>query len=322
MSGQVAKISATLGLVLVLAPALAFAAPVTVRASVDKSVARVAEPVRLVLDVAAPQGTRVKLPKLSDHLGDFEVQKSQMLNDIPAPDNDGLRHWQLEATLETIKTGELSIPPLEVHYATGSKTAADGSTFQTLRSKPVSVQVTSVLENRPDPTKFRDIRSVVDVAVPESHSYAWVGWTTAGFGAAMAIALLAFVVVKRRRGPSAADWALASLADLERLPIEDSAAAEAAYNEVVDVVREFFELEFNVPTMSRTTREFLAQAQEVVGLGQTARERLGSLASIAAEIKFARLGVGEAQVRQAIEQARAFVGECEAHRRVAGKEAA
>ena len=178
-----------------------------------------------------------------------------------------------------------------------------------------------MLENRPDPTKFRDINGTVDVAVPETHSYRLARLDSRrirrGRGAGPGD-----VVVVSARGPSAADWALAAIADLERLPITNSAEAEAAYNEVVDVVREFFELEFNVPTMSRTTREFLAQAAKIVGLGQTARERLGSLASIADEIKFARLGVGESQVRQAIEQAKAFVGECEAHRRAVGKEAA
>jgi hypothetical protein len=109
---------------------------------------------------------------------------------------------------------------------------------------------------------------------------------------------------------------------LEKLPIANSAEAETAYNEVVDVIREFFELEFSIPTLSRTTREFLAEAGKTVGLDKTARDRLGSLASIADEIKFARLGVGESQVREALAQAKAFIAECEAHRRAAQKEAA
>ena len=75
-------------------------------------------------------------------------------------------------------------------------------------------------------------------------------------------------------------------------------------------------------TLSRTTREFLAQAAKVVGLDMSAHERLASLASLADEIKFARLGVGEQQIRQALEQAKAFVDECDAHRRANEKEAA
>jgi hypothetical protein len=149
-----------------------------------------------------------------------------------------------------------------------------------------------------------------------------LAYAAAGVGGTVAIALAALAIAKRRRGPSPAAWALESIADLEKLSITNSADAEAAYNELVDVLREFFELEFNVPTLSQTTREFLAQAATVVGLDTTARERLASLSSIADEIKFARLGVGEAQFRQAIEQAKAFIDECEAHRRALEKEAA
>jgi hypothetical protein len=224
----------------------------------------------------------------------------------------------LDATLETIKTGELTIPAVDIHYNTDAKS----TTFKTLHSKPIEVRITSVLENRADPTKFRDIKETVDVAVPELLSYAWMKWTAVGIGAAIAVALVTLVVVRRKREPSPAAWALAAIADLEQLPIANPAEAEAAYNEVVDVLREFFELEFNVPTLSQTTREFLAQATKVVRLNKTAHERLAALASIADEIKFARLGVGEPQVREAITQAKAFIDECEAHRRARQKEAA
>ena len=95
-------------------------------------------------------------------------------------------------------------------------------------------------------------------------------------------------------------------------PITNAADAEAIYNEVVDVIREFFELEFDVRTSSRTTREFLTEAIEQVQLGEMPRKRLTWLARLADEIKFARRGVGEEQVRQALQQAQTFVAECEA----------
>ncbi|MEX2092580.1 MAG: BatD family protein [Pirellulales bacterium] len=316
MSGRTLITTATA--ILAFVPTFALAAePVDLRVSVDKTVAQVAEPIRLVVEVAAPRDTRVELPQLADKLGEFEVRSSERTRDIPAAAGADSRRWVLEATLETIKTGELTIPPLGVHYTTDAKT----TTFKTLRSKPIQVRITSVLENRADPTKFRDIKDTVDVVVPELHSYAWLGWTAAGFGTAAALVLLAVVVVKRKRGPSPAKWALAAIADVEQLAITNAADAEATYNESVDVIREFFELEFNVPALTRTTREFLAQAANVVGLSKTARERLTSLSSIADEIKFARLGVGEQQVRQALDQARAFVNECDAHRRASEKEA-
>lgn len=316
-----------IGLLLAAMPGWALAAgpestvadgAVKVTARIDREAAQVAEPIRLTLEVTAPNGTRVELPQLGTQLGDFAARAGQRAKDIPATADGKTREWKLETTLDTIKTGEVTIPSLDVHYATD----ANASTFKTLKTKPLTVQIKSVLENRADPTKFRDIHGTIDVPVPVEHSYASFGWTAAGAGAAIAVALATLAVVRRRRGPSPAAWALAALADLEKLPIANSADAEAAYNEIVDVIREFFELEFNIPTLSRTTREFLAEASKTIGLDKTARDRLGSLASIADEIKFARLGVGESQVCEALAQAKAFVAECEAHRRAAQKEAA
>ena len=137
--------------------------------------------------------------------------------------------------------------------------------------------------------------------MPETHSYAWLGWTAAGVGGAIAIALATLAVVKRQRGPSPAAWALAAIADLEQLPIANSADAEAAYNEVVDVIREFFELEFNMPTLVADDARISHRSDESRSAwNRLSRDRLASLASIADEIKFARLGVGEPQVRQAL----------------------
>lgn len=291
--------------------------PVKLSVSVDRPVAQVAEPIQLVVEVDAPRGTRIEMPRLAGQLGDFEVRGSNRATDIPAANNSDVRHWVLQTTLETIKTGELTIPPLDVHYATD----ADATTFKTIRSQPIPVRITSVLEHRADPTKFHDIKDTVDVVVPELHSYAWLGWTAAGVGAAAGLAFLVMVVARRKRGPSPAEWALAAIEDLEQLHVDNAADAEATYNELVDIVREFFEFEFDVPTLSQTTREFLAQAASEVGLGEASRKRLASLASLADEIKFAQLGVGQQQVRQACDEARAFVNECEAHRRAMEQEA-
>jgi BatD DUF11 like domain len=291
--------------------------PVKLTATVDKPVARVAEPIRLTLEVDAPRGTQVQMPQLAGRLGEFEVRSSERANDVPAADNAGARRWVFETTLETIKTGALTIPPLDVHYA-----AAGQTSFKTLHTRPIPVRVTSVLENRADPTKFRDIKDAVDVAVPEVHSYAWLGWTAAGAGGAVALGLLALVATRRKRGPSAAEWALAEIEDLEQLPIATAADAEALYNELVDIVREFFAMQFGVPTLSRTTCEFLAQAAQEVGLGEISRQRLASLASLADEIKFARLGVGEEQVRHACDGAKAFVTECQQRRQAMEQEVA
>ena len=292
--------------------------PVKLRVDVDKATAHVAEPIQVTLEVAAPRGTRVELPTPSGSWGEFDVRGSKKTKEVPAADNAANRSWVLNVTLDTIKTGDITIPPLDVRYAADAKS----TTFNTLSTKPISIHITSVLENRADPTKFRDIKGTVDAAVPELRSYAWLGWTAAGVGTVAALALLTLLVIKRKRGPTPAVWALSSIADLERLPVKDGTDAEAVFNETVDVVREFFELQFGVPTLTRTTREFLTEAANEPILNATARQRLTSLVSIADEIKFARRTVGEEQVRQACEHATAFVTECERCCQVTEKEAA
>jgi hypothetical protein len=280
---------------------------------------RVAEPIQLVVEVEAPRGARIELPAKADRLGDFEVRHSERTIDIPSATQADKRSWILRMTLESLKTGELTIPPLDVHYTT----EATESTFKTLSTSPISVRITSVLENRADPTRFRDIKQTVDVPVPETISRRWIAWTCGGVAAAVAASLLILAVVKRgRRGTTPTAWALANIEELEQVDVSQTAGVEALFNEVVDIVREFFELEFNVPTLPRTTREFLAEASGEVGLPEVASKRLTWLASVADEIKFARLGVGEEHLKHAFAQAKAFVNECEAHRRATMKGAA
>jgi hypothetical protein len=260
--------------------------------------------------VEAPRGARIEMPAKVNRLGDFEVRRSEQTNDIPSAAGTEKRAWILRSTLESLKAGELSIPPLEVHY-TADLTS---STFKTLSTTPIQVHITSVLENRADPTRFRDIKQTVDVPVPETTSRNWIAWTCGGIATAIAgLLLIAAVVKRRRRGPSPAAWALDSIKELEQLNVSQT-GCETLFNEVVDIVREFFELDFDVPTLPRTTREFLAEASGEVGLPEIARKRLEWLASVADEIKFARLGVGEQHLVHAFAQAKAFVAECEEHR--------
>jgi hypothetical protein len=293
--------------------------PVKVTARISSASARVAEPIQLVLEVDAPRGARIELPAKADRLGDFEVRRSERTIDIPSATQADKRSWTVRITLESLKTGELAIPPLEVHYTAD----ATESTFKTLSTSPLKVRIASVLENRADPTRFRDIKQTVDAPVPETTSRGWIAWTCGGVVVAVVASLLLLVVIKRgRRGPAPAAWALASIEELEKVDLSQTAGIEAMFNEVVDIVREYFELEFNVPTLSRTAREFLAEVSDEVGLPEVASKRLSWLAFVADEIKFARLGVGEKHLTHAFAQAKAFVSECEAHRRAAMKGAA
>src|SRR6188768_3710357 len=75
--------------------------PVKVTARVSTASARVAETIRLVLDVEAPRGARIELPAKAERLGDFEVRRSERSVDIPSATQADKRSWILRLTLES-----------------------------------------------------------------------------------------------------------------------------------------------------------------------------------------------------------------------------
>ncbi len=138
------------------------------KASTDS--VQVAEPFTLDVTVTAPVGAKVTFPAIADKIGDFDVRDSQDVFDVPA---DDARTWTRHLTLESITTGDLQIPPIDVQVNEGGKATL-------VPSQPVTIRVASVLEDRSDPTKYRDIQSVVDVDVPVVRSNTWVWWTLGG----------------------------------------------------------------------------------------------------------------------------------------------
>jgi hypothetical protein len=289
---------------------------VKVTASIDKSTVAVAEPLQLSITVKAPRGTRIAWPSLGQKLGDLEIRHAARIDDVPSPDATGSREWTLRITLDSIKTGSLTIPPVEVHYALPS-TPAD---LQTAQTQPQHIVISSVLEDRPDPTHFRDIKQTVDVAVPPAPS-SWFVWGGAAAGVIATGGLLVFVLKRRRAGLAPSAWAFNSISDLEAHHVDDS-DIPTTFDKVLGIVREYFELEFDIPALPSTTQEFLADASTQIGLPQQTAERLKWLATVADEIKFARLTIGPQHLQQAFAQSRSIIAECVEHQRVLAKEAA
>ncbi|MCA9170134.1 MAG: hypothetical protein KDB23_20800, partial [Planctomycetales bacterium] len=124
--------------------------------SASKSNVQVAEPFAVELTVVAPEGTQVTLPPVAAQLGEFDVVDHHDIADVPVA--GGQRIWTRRLTLESIVTGKWEVPVMDIQTRTGS-------TAQIVRSEPIPIHVASVLEGRADPSKFRDIHSVVDLPV-------------------------------------------------------------------------------------------------------------------------------------------------------------
>lgn len=279
--------------------------PVTATTSVSRSSARVVEPIELTLEVDAPHGLRVEMPQIGERLGDFDVRHVERFKDLPVADAANSRRAVIKVTIDTLKTGDIELPTLAVQYGSVNEKGE----LKSLSTKPIKIHITSVLEGRADPTKFRDIKGTVDVPINPPQSYAWLIWGGGGFAAVSAAATI-LLFVRRRRGPTPAAWALTAIDELAAVEVCGADQAEALIDELVGVVREFFELEFGMPSAAYTSAEFLNAASQREELGSEVRKNLQSIAALADHVKFARYEAGSHAVAKAIEKARIVIKEC------------
>lgn len=276
-------------------------ASTTTRVNVSTSTTnvRVAEPFSVKLIVSAPEGTQVTLPPVAEKLGEFDVLDHHDMADVP--DAGGQRTWTRRLTLESIATGDLTVPAIEVQ-------TRNGSTSQIVRSEPVPLHVASVLEARADPTKFRDIRSVVDLQVPQTrHSTAWVWWVGGSLGGLTLAAATLALVVRRKHWLTPAEWANQQLDNLKHSNALRRGDTEAATSELSAILRDYLQMQFEISAPTQTTRELLDTIKHRSLLSSEQVSRFQQLFDSTDLAKFAGLHMTVGELDAEIERARELV---------------
>ncbi len=268
-------------------------------AEVSTNQVQVAEPLTLRLTVTAPADVTVSFPSVSERVGQWDVISHQDVLGIPAGDQ---RTWTRTLIFETIETGDISIPPMDASWSESD------SAPTLIASKPFQVHVASVLEDRADPTKFRDIASVIDVPLPPpEQSYGWIGWTAAGCLAAIALAGLV-VVVARRRQPTVTPrrWALDEIDAIVNSDSFQQHDCETVLQRLSDCLRDYLTFQFGVAASFQTREELLAAVAEkqVESLDTTGLARLLATADA---VKFASAVMTAEELLSAVELARQII---------------
>lgn len=285
--------------VFTLLTATASASQSSVTAFVSADSVQVAEPFTFNVSVQADQGARVAFPDLKNKLGQFEIRAVHDAFDVPHASQAGLRTWTRSFTLESIETGDLSIPPLNLQVTQAGQTSR-------LTTQPIAVRIASVLEDRSDPTQFRDIQSVVDVALPESRSTRAVPWTLLAVMSLLGLALCIGVVAYRRRGWSTPyTWATCQI---DALNPDSPGAAD----QLSRILREFLMLQFEMSDAGSQDRG--RSAQEIVQtllnehrITAPIEQRLSALFDLTDQAKFAGLRLSPEEMRSAVASARELV---------------
>lgn len=243
----------------------------------------VASPIELHLVVDAPDGVTVALPTIGPVLGPFDVISSRRMDGLPVDGTTGRRRWTLALTIESIESGLLEVPSLEVIYRFSQD--ASGSTDQVLRSEPFEINVRSLLSDEADPRSFRDIKDPIEATSTTPVRSLQLGLATACL-VALAAGAAGLAWRRRKRTPNAFAWACSEIDQLESTITSDTEGTAAAYDRLSSVLRRFLEGELGIPASAQSSRE-LRDELVARSFPATATETISQFLLQADEVKFA-----------------------------------
>jgi hypothetical protein len=249
-------------------------------------------------------GVTVNLPAVLPLGGAFEETAR---TDSTKVNPDGTITRDFEVAILAFEVGELVIPPIPVTYAAHGR-ARD------VMTEPVAVEVKSFLGE--GEAALRDIAGPVAVERPDLTLVYVVG------GALAAIALIAALLVARRRWRrrqrevlarlpeavqrSAHDEALARLDALEATGALDADDLKPAYLKMSEILRLYIGRRFGFPALDLTTVEIRRELEARPG-GPPAAELVTGWLELADLVKFAGYPASADEARQAFYEARIFI---------------
>jgi hypothetical protein len=283
----------------VLAPFTSFAqAQGEIKAQVDTNTIRLGEQIKLRLSATMPpQGINLVFPQIPDSFGHFEVVRRLPL-DTTAQGNTKLLGQTI--VLTSFDSGRWDIPSLRFDVVSG------GNITDSAFSAPLSIDVTTV---DVDTTKaFKPIKGVRTVA----WSF-WDYWLYFAIGITVALVGIGLFVYFRSRPKKPVpvpvvkavppyEIALQHLQQLRSEKVWQTGDIKQYYTRLTDILRTYFEQQFNIPALEQTTEELLQHIKPVTILNQQ-REKLRALLSVADLAKFAKLMPAPEEHEHAMQQA-------------------
>ena len=282
--------------------------PVRAVATVDRQSALVADPIVLTIQVMAPTGSTVDFPDSPIDLGSFQVHQIRQEVDIPVPGSTERRRWTIVMTIDTVESGEQSIPALSVGY----RLPDTPQRLEHVETEPIKVRISSLLEGNADPSNFRDIKPEVDTEGEATNQSAIALWILLSIG--VAGLLIAVAIALRRRKPTvtAARWALSQIEWLETSVQHDPFHPDHVYGELARIIREFMAVESDSGLRSLSPDDLRQLASEPNRTPPHVHQQLSQLLSLADEVRFAQLGQSGHDVTAAISTAKHAIRMCEA----------
>ncbi|PSL22558.1 hypothetical protein [Chitinophaga ginsengisoli] len=287
----------------VLAPFISSAQQqIDVKAQADTDRIRLGEQVKLHLSASMPpQGMNVVFPQIPDSFGHFEVVRRSPL-DTTAQGNTKLLGQTI--VLTSFDSGRWDIPALRFDLVSG------GNITDSAFTGPLSIDVNTV---EVDTTKaFKPIKGVRTVG----WSF-WDYWLYFAIGITVALVGVGLFVYFRSRPKKVVpppvvavvppyEIALQQLEQLKSEKVWQSGNIKQYYTRLTDILRTYFEHQFNIPALEQTSEELLQHIKPVTILNQQ-RDKLRALLSLADLAKFAKMTPSPEEHEGAMQHAQEIV---------------
>lgn len=262
---------------------------VDVTAKADTNSIRIGEQIKLQLTATLTPAQfkdpnfKIIFPVLPDSLDHFEVVTRTSLDTVSSQEVHTLHQT---FTLTSFDSGHWQIPPMRFEVITGANAAADSAV-----TLPIGVDVNTVAV---DTTKaFKPIKTVQ--TVPWS---IWDYWLYIAIGAGIVLIIGGLIWYFRSRPakapvvntPTISPYELATrqLKALKEEKLWQQGDVKQYYTRLTDILRTYFEHQFNIAALEQTSEELLQNIKPVTKLNQQ-RDKLRSLLAIADLAKFAKL---------------------------------
>lgn len=289
----------TLILFALLGYGFASQAQVQVSARTDTDHIRIGEQVKLILSATVPnQGVgNVIFPQLPDSFSHWEVVSRTGLDTSAA---NGNKVFQQTLVLTSFDSGSWDLPALKFDVLNNGA-VTDSAFTDSLRIEVGTVAV--------DTTKaFKPIKAVR--SVPWNF---WDYWLYFAIGFSVIIIGIGLLVYFRSRpkkvvvkpaAPAVPPYevALLALKQLREEKLWQQGDVKQYYTRITDVLRAYFEQQFNIPALEQTSEELLQHIKPVTVLNQQ-RDRLRDLLTVADLAKFAKLHPTPEEHERALSQA-------------------
>ncbi|EMI20442.1 hypothetical protein RMSM_02617 [Rhodopirellula maiorica SM1] len=279
---------------------------VDVNASVDRNDALLLDPIKLTVTVTAPVDAEIEFPPTPETIGPFDVVSVDDMPSVPVLDDadSATRRWTRRMTLETLAVGEQTIPAIEIRYVLRDAATAESGL---LRTKPIPIQINSVLSSDDTPKAFRQMKPSLPIE-PEAKATP-VHWGMIA-SALVAFALLAIAMKRRRkRTVTPKQWASRRVAALELRQQANEIDNRSAYLELAEIARDYVIAREGLNPSVMTTDEVTRYVTSKSSLPSETQKRLVAWLVDAEQTKFAPPQFASTEMTRKVQEAKSFVHE-------------